>query len=120
MWSRYTAAANLYPLRTKAVTAGVLALVGDLIAQKVEGSATIMLSRSLTYVGVNVFYIVPVLSFFYAANEQLIKRLAMQRGNWRTTAVQLAMHSSLSRKLGAGQRGGWGGAAPPTRIKAAL
>ena len=74
-------------LKTKAVTAGVLASLGDVIAQRVEGSAAITLGRTLTMMGVNVFYIVPILSFFYAANEEGDPGLKL-RGTWGTTAVR--------------------------------
>ena len=75
-------------MRTKMVTAAVLSATGDTIAQRfLAGSVVPAFSvrRLLTIVAVNVGYIVPVLTAFYAANERLAKRLGLERAGWKKT-----------------------------------
>lgn len=74
---------------TKMATAALLSGTGDIIAQCIEGAGPIAIRRLLTLVAVNVFYIVPILTAFYAANEQLAERLKLRAG-WPRTSVQLA------------------------------
>ena len=76
-------------MTTKMATAFVLACAGDAIAQRIEGTAALSLRRMLVLGGVNVIYIVPILTFFYAVNEKLAARLQLQPGTKRTL-VQLA------------------------------
>jgi len=90
LWSRYTTASDEHPMTTKMVTAFVLAIIGDIIAQVVEGAKVIVAGRCFSLGVINVVYLVPVLSFFYAMNERLINALGMERGTWQTTGVQLA------------------------------
>ena len=89
LWSRYTLAAEQHQMTTKMATAFVLACAGDAIAQRIEGIAALSLRRMLVLGGVNVVYIVPILTFFYAVNEKLAARLKLEPGTKRTL-VQLA------------------------------
>jgi len=54
-----------------------------------EASGPFASRRLCALVAVNVLYIVPVLTAFYAANEALVRALKMAPG-WRRTGVQLA------------------------------
>lgn len=90
LWGRYLHALETRPMPTKLVTAAVLSGTGDIIAQAMEASAPFAVKRLLTLVAVNVFYIVPILSAFYAANEALARYLKLeQAAQWKRTAVQL-------------------------------
>jgi peroxisomal membrane protein 2 len=90
LWGRYLHALETRPMPTKLVTAAVLSGTGDLIAQAMVTSAPFAMKRLLTLVAVNVFYIVPILSAFYAANEALARYLKLeQAAQWKRTAVQL-------------------------------
>ena len=88
-WDRYLRALEEKPMPTKMATAALLSGTGDIIAQCIEGAGPIAIRRLLTLVAVNVFYIVPILTAFYAANEQLAERLKLRAG-WPRTSVQLA------------------------------
>jgi len=70
-------------------TAAALSGTGDVIAQAIEASGPFALRRFLTLVAVNVLYIVPILTLFYAANEWLAAQLKLEPG-WQKTSVQLA------------------------------
>ena len=63
---------------TKLVTAAVLSGTGDVIAQLSGASAPFAIKRLLTLVAVNIFYIVPILSAFYALNEVLARYLKLE------------------------------------------
>ena len=76
-------------MTTKMATAFVLACAGDAIAQRIEGVSALSLRRMLVLGGVNVVYIVPILTFFYAVNEKLAARLQLEPGT-KKTLVQLA------------------------------
>merc|ERR1740139_2023879 len=80
---------------TKMTTAAVLAGTGDVIAQRIEASGTFAVRRLLTLVAVNVLYIVPILTVFYAANEWLAAQLKLEAG-WGRTGVQLAFDQLLN------------------------
>ena len=73
---------------TKMATAAVLSGTGDIIAQAIDTTAPFALKRLLTLVAVNVCYIVPILTAFYAANEALARALKLEPG-WKRTAFQL-------------------------------
>lgn len=74
---------------TKLVTAALLSGTGDVVAQAIDGgTGAFALRRCLTLVSVNVLYVVPVLTIFYAMNERLAKTLKLRDG-WRKTAIQL-------------------------------
>ena len=74
---------------TKMATAAVLSGTGDVIAQAMDIATPFALKRLLTLISVNIFYLVPILTAFYAANEALARALKLQQG-WKKTAVQLA------------------------------
>ena len=63
----------------------MLACAGDAIAQRIEASPRSSLRRMLVLGGVNVVYIVPILTFFYAVNERLAARLQLEPGTKRTS-----------------------------------
>ena len=73
---------------TKMATAAVLSGMGDVIAQSIDASTPFAIKRLLTLVSVNVFYIVPILTVFYAANEALASALRLEKG-WKRTTIQL-------------------------------
>ena len=80
---------------TKLATAAVLSGTGDVIAQAMEASVPFALKRLLTLVAVNLFYIVPILTGFYALNEMLARRLKLEQG-WKRTAVQLGFDQLIN------------------------
>ena len=80
VWSRYLRALEETPMPTKMVTAAVLSGTGDVIAQCIEGTGSFALRRFLTLIAVNVLYIVPILTAFYAVNEWLVNKLEMKDG----------------------------------------
>lgn len=76
-------------MRTKMITSAILSGTGDAIAQCIEGTGKgFALKRALTLMSVNVVYIVPVLTAFYALNEALARHLKMRDG-WRKVGAQL-------------------------------
>jgi hypothetical protein len=70
-------------------TAAVLSGTGDVIAQALDGTGGFSRRRFALLVSVNVLYIVPVLTWFYAANERLAGALGLRPG-WARTGTQLA------------------------------
>ena len=66
---------------------------GDLIAQSIERAGPFAIKRFLTLVAVNVLYIVPVLTLFYAANERLTAKL---EAGWPKTLVQLGFDQLIN------------------------
>lgn len=94
-WSRYLKALEEDPMRTKMATAALLSGTGDVIAQCIEKSGPFSVRRFLTLVTVNVLYIVPILTLFYAANEWLAERLELKAG-WPRTGVQLAFDQLIN------------------------
>tara|TARA_B110001452_G_scaffold142830_1_gene118809 strand:- start:559 stop:1254 length:696 start_codon:yes stop_codon:yes gene_type:complete len=94
-WSRYLKALEENPMPTKMITAAVLSGTGDVIAQGIEGVSSFALRRFLTLVAVNVLYIVPILTGFYAVNEWLVTKLEMKDG-WKKTGVQLAFDQLIN------------------------
>merc|ERR1719424_2728647 len=91
-WHKYLKALEERPMPTKMATAAVLSGAGDVIAQCIERSGiapAARLRRLLTLVVVNVLYIVPILTIFYAANERLTDKLELRKG-WPRTGFQLA------------------------------
>jgi len=74
---------------TKMATSAVLSGTGDIIAQAMEASTPFSVRRLLVQISCNVFYIVPILTIFYALNEALTHRLKPPPG-WRRTGLQLA------------------------------
>ena len=91
-WARYTQALDGSPMLTKMATAAVLGGVGDLIAQALEGGAAIALPRFFALAIVNIVYITPLLTIFYAANERLVGDvLRLTAESWRGACVRLAV-----------------------------
>ena len=94
-WATYLRMLEEKPMLTKMATSAVLSGTGDVIAQAIEGSSGFALRRFLTLISVNVLYIVPILTAFYAANEALSNRLKLAAG-WKRTGVQLAFDQLLN------------------------
>ena len=88
-WQKYLTALEEKPMVTKMATAAFLSGTGDVIAQALEASGAFSIRRFLTLISVNVVYIVPILTFFYAINEWLANTLKLEAGGLRT-GVQLA------------------------------
>ena len=86
-------------MRTQMATAAVLAGVGDVIAQYLEGASAFAPRRFVALVAVNVLYIVPLLSFFYGANEKLVGRPMARRGELARTTAMLAVDQLLNAPL---------------------
>ena len=95
LWSKYLRALEEKPMPTKLATAAVLSGTGDLIAQVMEASGPLAFKRLAVLVAVNLFYIVPILSAFYAANEALARALRLKPG-WKRTGVQLAFDQLIN------------------------
>ena len=98
-WASYEAALERRPMRTQMATAAVLAGVGDVIAQYLEGASAFAPRRFVALVAVNVLYIVPLLSFFYGANEKLVGRPMARRGELARTTAMLAVDQLLNAPL---------------------
>ena len=80
-------------MATKMTTAAVLAGVGDIIAQWLEHVTHFSPRRLTSLISVNVFYITPLLSVFYDANNRLVGEPLARRGEAvRTGALE---HASL-------------------------
>ena len=94
-WNKYLRLLEEKPMSTKMATSAVLSGTGDCIAQLMEASGGFALRRFFTIISVNVLYIVPVLTAFYAANEALAKSLKLDKG-WQRTGVQLAFDQLLN------------------------
>ena len=92
-WARYLRALEEKPMPTKMATAAVLSGTGDLIAQSIERAGPFAIKRFLTLVAVNVLYVVPVLTLFYAANERLTAKL---EAGWPKTLVQLGFDQLIN------------------------
>ena len=95
-WSNYLTSLEVHPMPTKMVTAAVLSGTGDIVAQAIDGATgAFALRRCLTLVSVNVLYVVPILTWFYALNERLAKKLKLRDG-WRKTAIQLTFDQFIN------------------------
>lgn len=94
-WSRYLDALEKKPMKTKMLTSAFLAGTGDIIAQAIESAGPFALRRFFTLIAVQVLYIVPILTAFYAANERLTGRLKMKDG-WGKTGVALAFDQLIN------------------------
>ncbi|KAL1500095.1 hypothetical protein AB1Y20_012769 [Prymnesium parvum] len=95
LWRRYTSALDAAPMRVRMATAAVLGSLSDAIAQGLEGGQ-FALARHLALILVNVVYITPLLSLFYAANEWLVgEKLGLPASGWRGTGVRLAVDQLL-------------------------
>jgi hypothetical protein len=89
-WGRYMRALDEKPLATKMATGAVLAAVGDLIAQQLEGATSLAFGRLLNLVAVNVLYITPFLCLTYALNEWLVgTKLNVAAGTTKGTILRL-------------------------------
>ena len=88
LWAGYLDSLEAKPTRTKMATAAILSGTGDCIAQSLT-PAPFVLKRLVVIMTVNVVYLVPVLTAFYAANERLADALRLP-GGWRRTGAQLA------------------------------
>ena len=85
-------------MRTQMATAALLAGVGDVIAQRLEGATTMAAfawRRFAALVFVNVFYIVPLLSVLYAANDKLVGERTAKHGEVSRTGAMLAVDQLL-------------------------
>jgi len=90
LWARYNKANQEHPWATKMTTSAVLASVGDVIAQCLEGASSLAIKRLLSLAIVNVLYIVPLLSVLYAFNEKVCtKFVGSERGTWKSTGTML-------------------------------
>lgn len=86
-------------MQTKMVTAAVLAGLGDVIAQRIEGSAGFAVRRFISLIAVNVLYIVPLLNCFYEANEKLIGQRFEPKGLAVKTGAMLAFDQLFNAPL---------------------
>ena len=71
LWRAYLAALEHRPMRTKMATAALLGGIGDAFAQLLTPADPFSAGRLLALVLVNIVYITPLLSVFYATNEWL-------------------------------------------------
>ena len=89
-WARYIRALDEHPLRTKMATGAVLASIGDLIAQAMEGATSLALRRLVNLVLVNVLYVTPFLCATYALNEWLVgKKVGLSAASATGTGARL-------------------------------
>ena len=98
-WERYEKSLESRPMQTKMATAAFLAGVGDLIAQRIEGSGPFAIRRFLSLVAVNVLYIVPLLNLFYEANEKLVGARFEGSGVAMKTGAMLAFDQLFNAPL---------------------
>lgn len=85
-------------MATKAATAAVLSGLSDVIAQLIEGTAIPSLApgRCVALILVNIFYITPLLSAMYDANEWLAADvLQLPADTWRGSVVRLSVDQLL-------------------------
>lgn len=71
LWSQYLRLLDEKPMLAKTITSATLGGIGDLIAQVIEGVPALAFRRTIVLMLVNVVYIVPILTAFYAVNERL-------------------------------------------------
>jgi peroxisomal membrane protein 2 len=69
----YLSQLQRHPLKTKAITAGVLSAVSDITAQKLSGIKKLQLKRLLLKVLFGAFYLGPVGHFLHKALDKLFK-----------------------------------------------
>lgn len=97
-WASYLKLLEEKPMMTKMATNAVLAGTGDIIAQAIEGNGAFVLSRFFTLISVNVLYVVPILTLWYALNEFLANQLELAAG-WKRTGFQLAFDQLINAPL---------------------
>jgi len=95
LWDHYLRMLEERPMPTKMVTAAVLSGTGDVVAQLMGASAPFALKRVSIIVIVNVLYVVPILTAFYAVNEALARSLKLTPG-FKRTAVQLSFDQLIN------------------------
>ncbi|XP_062520693.1 protein Mpv17-like [Corticium candelabrum] len=75
LWSWYTRLLSTYPLLTQASTAGVITMVGDIIAQQCierKGIKNHKFGRSIKMGTIGLFFTGPVLRFWYIRLDKLV------------------------------------------------
>ncbi|XP_074577322.1 peroxisomal membrane protein PMP22-like [Curcuma longa] len=72
-WQRYLRQLQLHPLRTKAITSGVLAGCSDTIAQKISGVKKLQLRRLLLFMLYGFCYAGPFGHFLHKLMEKIFK-----------------------------------------------
>ncbi|KAJ4773575.1 Peroxisomal membrane protein PMP22 [Rhynchospora pubera] len=72
-WSAYLKQLQLHPLRTKAITSGVLAGSSDVIAQKISGNKKLQLRRIFLIMLYGFGYAAPLGHFFHKLMEKIFK-----------------------------------------------
>ncbi|KAK9991744.1 hypothetical protein SO802_026729 [Lithocarpus litseifolius] len=72
-WKKYLLQLQNHPLRTKAITAGVLAGCSDAVAQKIAGVKKLQLKRSLLFMIYGFAYSGPFGHFLHKLMEQIFK-----------------------------------------------
>lgn len=88
-WTKYLNELHERPLATKGMTAGFLALLSDLLAQRLSGSRSLMLRRSLLmglygllYVGPSAHFVHKFLDYVFEGRKDMntaIKKVALEQ-----------------------------------------
>lgn len=91
-WQRYLLQLQLHPLRTKAITSGVLAGCSDAIAQKISGVKKLQLRRLLLIVLYGFAYAGPFGHFLHKFMDMLFKG---KKGN-KTVAKKVLLEQLTS------------------------
>ena len=96
-WHAYLRALDQHPMQTKMATAALLAASGDLFAQAISTHVPWSATRVLTLVMVNVVYITPLLTLFYAFNEWVsAKLLRLPSSTFAGTGVRLLIDQLIN------------------------
>ncbi|KAH9611570.1 hypothetical protein KSS87_010336 [Heliosperma pusillum] len=73
VWKKYLLQLQIHPLRTKAITAGVLAGCSDFTAQKISGIKKLQLKRLLLIMAYGFLYSGPLGHFFHKLMDKIFK-----------------------------------------------